>query len=111
MEYKVGDKFTKKQFTEELINFCNENGFMLLDIDEGEHKYELAKIPEETIDKKRARLRRLREYVCFRRLATYCPFYFDKLTSEQKEELKQWYQAWLDAPQTLVEPTAPEWFN
>lgn len=111
MEYKAGDKFKKEEFTKELKDFCNNNGYMLLDINEGEYIYELAKAPEETEKDIQRRLRQRREYVCFRRLATYCPFYFDKLTAEQKEELKQWYQAWLDAPQTLVEPTAPEWFN
>lgn len=35
----------------------------------------------------------------------------DKLTSDQKEELSIWYQAWLDAPSTLIIPERPLWLR
>ena len=37
--------------------------------------------------------------------------WYDKLTEEQLAELNVWYEAWLDAPQTLVIPTKPTWLD
>ena len=36
-------------------------------------------------------------------------FWYDSLTESQLEELRVWYQAWLDAPSTLEEPAMPNW--
>lgn len=35
--------------------------------------------------------------------------WYNTLTDEQRQELQEWYQAWLDATYTLVEPETPEW--
>ena len=35
--------------------------------------------------------------------------WYNKLINEQKAELQTWYQAWLDAPETLIIPEKPEW--
>ena len=35
--------------------------------------------------------------------------WYDFLTDEQKNELKIWYQAWLDATDTKIIPDKPEW--
>lgn len=37
--------------------------------------------------------------------------WYKHLSNEQKEELDIWYQAWLDAPETKVIPTKPEWLE
>lgn len=37
--------------------------------------------------------------------------WYERLTSEQIGELKEWYQAWLDVTKTLVIPVAPNWLN
>lgn len=37
--------------------------------------------------------------------------WYKHLSDEQKEELDIWYQAWLDAPETKVIPTKPEWLE
>lgn len=37
--------------------------------------------------------------------------WYDMLTEGQKEELKAWYTAWLDAPKTLKEPEMPTWLK
>ena len=37
--------------------------------------------------------------------------WYDFLTPSQIVELKKWYQAWLDAPETLVRPKKPSWLN
>lgn len=35
--------------------------------------------------------------------------WYEKLTTEQKTELSVWYEAWLNAPQTLSAPETPSW--
>lgn len=35
--------------------------------------------------------------------------WYNTLTKAQKTELQSWYEAWLEAPQTLVVPEKPEW--
>ena len=35
--------------------------------------------------------------------------WYNTLTSEQKEELNNWYQAWLDVTETLEIPQKPTW--
>ncbi len=37
--------------------------------------------------------------------------WYDLLTNEQKEELKLWYQSWLDVTETKEIPTRPEWLK
>lgn len=37
------------------------------------------------------------------------PAWYNSLTEEQKQELQIWYQAWLDSPETLIEPSTPTW--
>lgn len=56
------------------------------------------------------RLRNKRERVCFRVINRGQPWY-NTLSTEQLVEIQTWYQAWLDAPQTLVEPVAPAWLQ
>lgn len=37
--------------------------------------------------------------------------WYAKLSDEQKAELSAWYEAWLNAPQTLVIPETLEWLK
>ena len=53
-------------------------------------------------------LRSQREKVCFPYINRGYLWY-GKLTDEQKEELDDWYQAWLDVTDTKIAPKAPEW--
>ena len=51
---------------------------------------------------------------CFLVLARYSPLYYKALEESEPDkyaELNAWYQAWLDAPATLVIPTKPEWLK
>ena len=56
------------------------------------------------------KLREAREYVCFP-VINRGKLWYDRLTPMQLGELKSWYQAWLDAPETLTYPVAPAWLN
>lgn len=37
--------------------------------------------------------------------------WYDSLTPQQLEELKEWYEKWLDVTETLVIPTKPAWLD
>lgn len=37
--------------------------------------------------------------------------WYNRLTAQQREELQNWYQAWLDVTQTLTVPVKPDWIK
>ena len=37
--------------------------------------------------------------------------WYDLLTKAEKDELLQWYQDWLDAPETGIIPEKPSWLK
>ena len=53
-------------------------------------------------------LRKQRETECFD-IVNRGMVWYDTLTAEQKQELAEWYRAWLDVTDTLVIPTKPSW--
>lgn len=55
-------------------------------------------------------LRMRREYECFPYI-NRGSLWYDTLTAEQKAEFQTWYQAWLNATETLIAPTKPEWLK
>ena len=55
-------------------------------------------------------LRALREKVCYPYI-NRGNLWYDKLSTERKEELAQWYQAWLDVTETRVIPETPIWLS
>lgn len=68
---------------------------------------------DNTIDKiieHKNELRSRRQAICFP-IINRGQFWYDTLTKSQKEELKVWYQAWLDVTETMEEPVKPEWLK
>ena len=57
---------------------------------------------------KKAEFRLRRETECFS-VINRGQLWYDKLSKKKKEELEQWYQAWLDATNTGVVPEKPAW--
>lgn len=55
-------------------------------------------------------LRAKRNNECFN-IINRCPFWYEKLSEKQKEELKTWYLNWLDVTVTKVIPQKPNWLN
>jgi hypothetical protein len=53
-------------------------------------------------------IRQRREQECFS-VINRGTLWYEMLTEAQKEELKTWYQAWLDATDTRVMPDKPVW--
>ena len=57
-----------------------------------------------------SQLRVEREQVCFP-VVNRGRLWYEMLDKNQLSELKTWYKAWLDAPETLIVPAAPDWLN
>ena len=54
--------------------------------------------------------RKRREYECFE-IINRGVMWHNSLTETQKQELQDWYQAWLDVTDTLVRPETPAWLK
>ena len=64
----------------------------------------------ELVDLQREELRQRRSTECFP-IINRGALWYEKLTSDQRSELSEWYEKWLNAPQTLSAPTAPSWID
>lgn len=62
------------------------------------------------VNKYRSEIRKRREEECFK-VINRGKLWYDRLTLSQLFELENWYQAWLDAPETGVIPALPKWIN
>lgn len=65
---------------------------------------------EKSDDAKKRILRARRNNLCFPYI-NRGELWYDLLTDDQKEELRTWYQAWLDVTETFEEPDAPDWLE
>lgn len=61
---------------------------------------------EELIENLRSR----REDECFT-FINRGTLWYETLTANQKEEMKQWYNAWLDVTETKIVPLKPNWLR
>lgn len=55
-------------------------------------------------------LRKLRENICFS-VINRGTLWYSCLTTEQIDELREWYHAWLNVTETKIIPTKPSWLN
>ena len=67
---------------------------------------EKAKALQAERDKDEIRFERSR--VCFP-VVNRGQLWYDTLTESEKNEIREWYQKWLDAPETGVVPEMPKW--
>lgn len=65
---------------------------------------------EELLNIKVSNIRQRREVECFS-VINRGQLWYDGLSEIQKDELKSWYQKWLDATETLIIPETPEWIK
>lgn len=104
MEYQENIKYP----IEELENISkwwqSHRGY---DINEYSDYIEIVKRKDEQII---SDLRIRRESECFL-YVNRGSLWYDTLTEEQKAEFQEWYEAWLNVTETLVEPTKPEWLK
>lgn len=65
---------------------------------------------ERKLQIRKEELRNKREEVCFSVVNRGDIWYKTYVNTEEREqEFKEWYQAWLDVTDTLVEPETPAW--
>ena len=64
----------------------------------------------ELLARRRDKLRARREAECFS-IVDRGALWYEKLTPKKRAELTVWYEAWLDAPQTLSAPPLPSWLS
>lgn len=69
-----------------------------------------AKLSEIELKHKRNQIRLDRQELCFPYI-NRGTLWYDGLSQGEKEELKQWYHEWLDAPETMTIPEQPEWLK
>lgn len=68
------------------------------------------KTDEKVLQEKLNLVRRKRENDCFP-IINRGQLWYDTLSEQQKTELRNWYQQWLDVTTTFVIPTKPEWLK
>ena len=64
----------------------------------------------ELLENRKNEIRKKREEECFP-IINRGTIWYDKLTDEQKIELSNWYDAWLNAPETLKVPEILTWLK
>lgn len=68
------------------------------------------KLNEQNLKAQKDEIRARREKECFSYI-NRGTLWYNKLTPEQDAELQTWYDAWLEAPETLVIPKKLEWLD
>ena len=58
----------------------------------------------------REEIRRKRKVYCFK-IINRGPIWFNSLPEAKQQQVRVWYQAWLDAPETLIIPNNPYWLT
>ena len=56
-------------------------------------------------------IRERRQIECFDFVDNRSQLWWEHLSEEQKNELNEWYEAWLAAPETKIIPEKPSWIN
>lgn len=87
----------------------NQNAFQYKYCD-GKLQYDYEGKAARDLEEKILRLRKDRALKCFS-IINRGYLWYKTLSNKQMKELENWYAAWLDAPQTLIEPKKPEWLK
>lgn len=119
--YKVGDIFTVDNEYSQRAQFCNENNLMIVEIEksaDGKRQFQIQEVPAPTKEEILNIIRSTRESECFP-IINRGSLWYDKLTDEQKQELSEWYENWLNTPQIYqssdnvdyktILPEKPQW--
>ena len=82
--------------------------FYCYKVEDGKLKKDSEKFEQYKILNLQTEIRARRERECFS-IIDRSLFWYEGLSDEQNYELRQWYEAWLDAPETFKIPEKPEW--
>ena len=110
IEFQIGSKLKEEEYTSEVMAWLDANNYYLKDIQEGDYIYEVTEVPKPSVSEQQSYIRLQRKSKCFS-IINRGELWYVKLTDEQKAELSVWYEAWLNAPQTLVIPETPKWIK
>lgn len=118
--YNLNDIFYDNKDYSVRAKWCNENGFVIKEIepDEKGRRFQIQNAPKPTKEKVLKSLRVRREIECFSYINRGILWY-NTLTAEQQQELKTWYQAWLDVTDKYIYgidintiiPVKPSWLK
>ena len=120
--YNIGDIFYLDNEYSARAKFCNENGYVIKEIepDENGRRFQIQDLPELTEEQILDNLRARREYECFS-YVNRGVLWYNTLTTEQQQELNTWYKVWLNVPQIYLEtkptnietiiPQKPSWLT
>lgn len=94
---------------DEELDHSKIDGFVFKD---NQVSFNSEKFEARQLENKQWELRDKRERICFS-VVDRNNLWYDKYvtTEERKTELANWYQAWLDVTETMVEPETPEWIE
>lgn len=107
-ETKIYKPLTDYEGYGKLADFCNEQQTHIIK-DFGNY-FALVEAPKPTQEDLLDALRWKRENDCFTIINRGIPWYA-RLTENQKHELANWYQAWLDITITKQIPQKPSWLK
>lgn len=99
--FDIPDSIVPDDFEENAFFYCYKDEKLIFD---GEYKAQYEQ------EQKVADLRYKRTEICFP-VINRGEAWYRTLSDKQKEELQDWYQKWLDATETLIEPEPPEWLK
>jgi hypothetical protein len=106
---KDPDSTTVINITEEEVDLVHQRKLYDYKIENNTLIYDPIPIPQDVQDENtRQQLRQKRKMICFP-IINRGKLWYDTLTSEQLEELRTWYNAWLNCTTTLIEPVTPSW--
>ena len=98
---EIDNSLMPKDWNENALYYKYEDGKLIFDENYKEQLDESVLI---------SRLRKDRELKCFP-IINRGYLWYKRLSNQQMKELDKWYAAWLDAPQTLIEPQTPQWLK
>ena len=88
-----------EHFEENYSAYYRKNGKLIFDETKAE---------ADALERQKQAIRYHREQICFP-IINRGEAWYRSLTTEQYEELSEWYKAWLDATETLKEPEMLSW--
>lgn len=109
---ELNEVFTIEKYAD-AYEYVTKNNYIIEEIEPdylGVRQFKILEQPEQTDKQIISSLRARREVECFS-VINRGEFWYSKLTEEQKEELKSWYNAWLDVTATRIVPEKPIWLK
>ncbi|MBQ8792653.1 MAG: hypothetical protein IJZ62_03470 [Clostridia bacterium] len=106
---QINEMFYFDESYKEKAKWCNENNCHIEEIEGDENGRKFVILENQPVDKAEL-FRALRHDECFE-IVNRGKVWYDTLSQAQLDELNTWYQAWLDAPATLVMPKTPNWIK